>query len=399
MKLLGAMIVVAALALAGVVGFAMLNLRALIGVHRDRLVTRIEAMLGRPVAVGDVVPSWWPLGVRLRAVTIGESPAFGTGSFLDADGIVLTVRPWPLLRGHIEAAGLTLERPRLSLVRDAEGRWNVGSLGEATSSGEAGHSGAKDRRRTMRLPLEWMVGIALSNVHDGTVVVDDRSGGTTRQLTLRHVRLRAEDVFLGATARVRVEAALFAGDAPDLELDARVPQLGLHELEQAPFAVRLELRDVDLAGVRAWTGAGPALQGRVERVVVDAEGIVGALQERSSFTRMTRRSRPARSRSGRCDRSCCARMPRGTAIRSRSIRPGSCSATSRSTGRVRRESRRGASPSCSPRSRTACSRSAPTRTPRGSVASPAGSPPIGRASRWSRCISRSTVCRWRRVAG
>ena len=106
----------------------------------------LRAVVGRPIEVGAIVPSWWPLGVRLHDVTIGEDAAFGTEPFLRAEGVVMGVRPWPLIHGRIEAAGVTLDRPRLSLVRDRSARWNVESLGLAADDGGNGKSKSKESR-------------------------------------------------------------------------------------------------------------------------------------------------------------------------------------------------------------------------------------------------------------
>ncbi len=277
MRVVLALAAVAMLVAAGVAIFATQSLQAVIGAHRDQLVARVEAVLGRPIAVGDVVPSWWPLGVRLRAVTVGEDARFGTRPLLTADGMVVAVRAWPLIRGRVEVSGVVLERPQLSLVRDVEGRWNVGSLGEPAPAADAAHAPGRERRRGARVPLEWLVGVALSSVHDGTLTVDDRRRGGATPLVLRHVRLRAEDVVPGATARVRIDAAVFASDSPDLRLDVEVPNLGRNDVEHAPFSARVELHDVDLAAVRAHVRDAPEVTGRLDRLTLDVTGSLPAL--------------------------------------------------------------------------------------------------------------------------
>lgn len=271
MKILAAVLGVVAVAIAGLAVFATVNLRTLIGAHRDELVARVGRMVGRPVTVGAVVPSWWPLGIRLRDVTVAEDPAFGVASFFVAESVVIGIRPWPLVAGRIEASGVHLDRPRLALVRDTGGHWNVESLGvEAEKAAERGGT-PKARRRGFRIPLEWVVGVALSQIDHGTITIEDRRAGRSL-VELRHVHLRATDVYLGATARLRFEAALFAADTPDLRLDLEVPELGQHDAQRAPFAAHLEVREADLAMLVRWLGGEPGTSGRVRSVRVDAEG-------------------------------------------------------------------------------------------------------------------------------
>jgi hypothetical protein len=260
----------------GVVAFAMANLRALVGAHKDALVARVERVVGRPITVDEVEPSWWPLGIRLRRVTIGEDPSFGSDAFVVADGVIMSVRAWPLVHGRIEAAGVVLDRPTLTLRRAPSGDWNVASLGEPAGDLDkagGGNAGRKDRRRAFRVPLEWAVGVALSQVRDGTITIDTGKGAP---LVLRQVHLHADDVRLGATARVRLEAAVFDRDA-DLLLDVRIPSLGQQDVAHSPFTVRAALRDVDVATVSGWTGRSNAAAGTVEAVSIAAAGTLESL--------------------------------------------------------------------------------------------------------------------------
>jgi hypothetical protein len=278
MKLLAAVLVVVLAAVIGVAAFAMANLRALVGAHKDRLVARVERVVGRPITVEAVEPSWWPLGIRLRRVTIGEDPSFGSDAFVVADGVVMSVRAWPLVHGRIEAAGVVLDRPTLTLRRAPSGDWNVGSLGEATEDGEksgADKAGHKDRRRGFRVPLEWAVGVALSQVRDGTVTIETGKG---TPLVLRHVHLHADDVRLGATARLRLEAAVFDPDDADLLVDLRASNLGQQDVAHSPFSVRVELRDADVAAVSGWLGRSDGTGGTVEALTVDASGTLERLR-------------------------------------------------------------------------------------------------------------------------
>lgn len=90
------------------------------------LVAQLEKAFGRQVEVGSfdarILPS-----PQLSAdrVTVGEDPAFGHEYFLRADQLRAGVRWLGLLRGHFEFGTMSLTRPSLILVRNAEGRWNL----------------------------------------------------------------------------------------------------------------------------------------------------------------------------------------------------------------------------------------------------------------------------------
>jgi len=90
------------------------------------LVAHLERAFGRPVEVAQfdmrILPS-----PRLDAngVTVGEDPAFGYEYFLRAERLSASLRWTGLLKGHFEFGTLSLSRPSLILVRNAEGRWNL----------------------------------------------------------------------------------------------------------------------------------------------------------------------------------------------------------------------------------------------------------------------------------
>jgi len=91
-----------------------------------RMTARLESVFGRSVEVGRYDFSLWG-GPTLEAqsVTFGEDPRFGHEYFLRADSLRVRLRWQSFFRGHMELGAISLESPRLNLVRNAEGDWNV----------------------------------------------------------------------------------------------------------------------------------------------------------------------------------------------------------------------------------------------------------------------------------
>jgi uncharacterized protein involved in outer membrane biogenesis len=96
------------------------------GTARRFLIAHLEASFGRPVEVGRFDFSLLD-GARLKAnsITISEDPRFGHEYFLRADTLTAGLRWVALFAGRFEFGALSLSRPSLNLVRDAQGRWNV----------------------------------------------------------------------------------------------------------------------------------------------------------------------------------------------------------------------------------------------------------------------------------
>ncbi|HSG99870.1 MAG TPA: AsmA family protein, partial [candidate division Zixibacteria bacterium] len=88
---------------------------------------------GQPVSIGDLsVSLWGGVGVTLDSVVIGEeSDSLRLAQISDID---VKVRFWPLLRGEYVVDRLIVTRPRLMLVRFADGSSNFA----VTAPSEAG---------------------------------------------------------------------------------------------------------------------------------------------------------------------------------------------------------------------------------------------------------------------
>ena len=104
--------------------------------YRGQVQATLAERLRRDVSIGEMHVSFVPLGVRLDNSVIGEDPAFQTGRpFARADALYVSVSPLALLRGRIEVRAVKLRRPVIELVRNADGGWNVASIGTNRRSG------------------------------------------------------------------------------------------------------------------------------------------------------------------------------------------------------------------------------------------------------------------------
>jgi len=100
----------------------------ILSAHRVRaaMISRLERTFGRRVEVRAFAVSLVPLpSLDADAISVGEDPAFGNEYFLRADHLSARLRLLGLLRGHLEFGTLSLDRPSLILVKNAEGRWNL----------------------------------------------------------------------------------------------------------------------------------------------------------------------------------------------------------------------------------------------------------------------------------
>lgn len=90
------------------------------------LIAQLGRAFGRPVEVRSFNVRILPNpSLMADGVTVGEDPAFGNEYFLRAESLTAGLRWMGLARGHFEFGTVSLSRPSLILVRNAQGRWNL----------------------------------------------------------------------------------------------------------------------------------------------------------------------------------------------------------------------------------------------------------------------------------
>lgn len=100
-----------------------------LGRYQHRIAGSISRSLGRPVEMSSVKLRLLPApGLDISNFVIDEDPAFGAEPTLRAPSMVAYLRLTSLWRGRLEVSRINLDQPSLNLVRDAQGRWNIGTV-------------------------------------------------------------------------------------------------------------------------------------------------------------------------------------------------------------------------------------------------------------------------------
>lgn len=103
----------------------------LVNLHRFqyRIADAISRSIGRAVSMDSVALQLlpWP-GLRMSNLLIEEDPAFGAEPALRAPEVVAELRLLSLWRGRLELSRVDISDASVNLVRNEDGRWNVGSV-------------------------------------------------------------------------------------------------------------------------------------------------------------------------------------------------------------------------------------------------------------------------------
>ena len=173
--------------------------------YRPQIETRLKEKLGREVKLGALKLHVIPLSVSIESITIAESPQFAsTLPFATANNVAASVQLFSLLRGEPVLDSLSMSRPSIELIRDANGVWNFSTLG-------AGGSDKTERSFTLKK----------LTINDGQVGVTDYSAKSPRTV-YDHIDLDLRDFAPKSKFHIKLAAHL-PGEGDQLAaLDADV---------------------------------------------------------------------------------------------------------------------------------------------------------------------------------
>jgi hypothetical protein len=117
--------VVASIVVALAVAVLFVDFDALIARYRDRAVNEASTAIGRRVEVAKVEPSWWPVGIEAKEITVE-----GLGH---AESLQIRFEIFEILKSfgrEIVVDSIVLVRPVVELTRDDKGRTSYGDVVE-----------------------------------------------------------------------------------------------------------------------------------------------------------------------------------------------------------------------------------------------------------------------------
>jgi len=213
----------------------------------------LERGLNRRVTFSSLSPSLrYGVGICVREFILYEDD--GHTPCLQSESILLTVRVLPLLWRSLSLSSISMARPRLTLVRGDDGKWNVeGLLQKETAAAEeipVGRVGAAKKRAKG--------GFSISRLRIGNGVVTISDPAWSRQVVLKDVDLRAADIARGALPYVDASGRIEG--IPLADLASRVKEL-----------TRMSVKGGSVSGPVAITGR---LGGKLQfKATLAAEGV------------------------------------------------------------------------------------------------------------------------------
>src|SRR5438309_11241513 len=98
--------------------------------YRGLVQDQLQKNLGRNVQLGKLHLALFPPRLQVDSLTIADDPKFGDPHpFVQAEQLDVSVKLLPLLHKSVEVDSLDLRRPKVELIKNAQGTWNFSTIG------------------------------------------------------------------------------------------------------------------------------------------------------------------------------------------------------------------------------------------------------------------------------
>ncbi len=246
------------IAVGGLVALAILVallLPALVNLERYRtlLAGRVGKALGREVTLGALTVNLWRgIGAEAMGVRVAQAPGFGGEPFLTADALRVHLQVLPLLRGQVKVSSLSLEQPRIQVLRGPDGRWSVEDLLHGAPPPAPARPGAEAPRPGKGATVGAVL-ISEVAIRDGEIQLADLDRPSGSAIRLTGVSLRARQETLSAPIEVESRAILASHGGGTISTTGRI---GLGDPEGPALDLSIRLAGLDAAPWQATLQAG-----------------------------------------------------------------------------------------------------------------------------------------------
>jgi len=205
---------------------------------RPKLESELSSALGRQVKVGNLSLSFLSGSVSAEDLSISDDPAFSKDPFIRAKALKVGVEVMPLIFSKIlHITDVTLDRPEISLLRDAAGKWNFSSLGNKS---EAATKPAAPESPSSTANLS----VSKVDVKDGRLSVN-RANSSIKPHVYDNVNISVRDFSLTSQFPFTMAANLPAGGS--LKLDGKAGPINSSDVSASPLEAQVHVKGLDLA--------------------------------------------------------------------------------------------------------------------------------------------------------
>jgi AsmA protein len=213
--------------------------------YRGTIQAKLEQQLDRKVAIGNMDLGLFPPRFRVANLSVSDDPKFNSKlPFVQTQELSVSVKLLPLLSKSVELDSLTLERPSVELIKNAQGVWNFATIGQNTPAA-APSSG------------QQQFSLGELGIKDGQVAITDLQDHKPRTV-YDHINLKLTDFAPDAPFNLDASVHLPGSGSQEVRLQGKGGPLSHANPASTPFKGTLDLKEIGIAGLQKFLQS-PAL--------------------------------------------------------------------------------------------------------------------------------------------
>ena len=213
--------------------------------YRGTVQAKLEQQLDRKIAIGNMDLGLLPLRFRVANLAVSDDPKFNSKlPFIQTQELSVSVKLLPLLSKSVEIDSLTLERPSVELIKNAEGVWNFATLGQNAPAAAPSSS-------------QQPFSLGELAIKDGQIAITDLQDHRPRTV-YDHINLKLTDFAPDAPFSVDASVHLPGPGSQEVRLQGKGGPLSHANPASTPFKGTLDLKGVVISGLQKFLES-PAL--------------------------------------------------------------------------------------------------------------------------------------------
>jgi AsmA protein len=203
---------------------------------RPKIESEASSALGRDVKLGNLSLSLWHGTVEADDIAIADDPAFSKNPFVKAHSLKIGIELLPLIFSkQMNVTELLLDKPEITLLKDAKGTWNFSSIGGAANKkpqeSKPGESNAQN------------LSVAKLNVADGRLTVG-RTDSSRKFRVYDHVNITVTD--FSATSKFPFSLTAQLPGGGDANLTGKAGPIPAYDAAKTPFEVAVKVNEMHI---------------------------------------------------------------------------------------------------------------------------------------------------------
>ena len=212
---------------------------------RPELEKKLSVSLNRTVTIGKLSASIFSGGATASDISIADDPAFNKGPFLRASSVKVGVELMPLIFSkQLKVTSLTVEKPDIALLSNAQGKWNYSTIGSSAPTTTAPKTTAPSPAASTGSD----VSVGKFEIVDGTVRVGHSTGHSAgKESIYQKVNLVAHNISTQTAMPFTLSVSVPGGGS--LAMEGQAGPLNATDATNSPLDAKLTLKHVDLGAL------------------------------------------------------------------------------------------------------------------------------------------------------